>query len=125
MNRSDSKKIALQQALNIKESLRFDNAPQAYSDSLETVVQFALRRLNVTKKLSAPSKESSNTIIKELKRNEFTQVMGEPTHMQGGIIDHLYIRQPEAYKDVEITYNLFAVLYSKVYNCNIPFCMVE
>ena len=45
--------------------------------------------------------ESSNTIIKELKRNDFTQVIGEPTHMQGGIIDHLYIRQPEAYKVVE------------------------
>ena len=70
MNRSDSKKIALQQALNIKESLRFDNEPQAYSDSLETVVQFALRRLNVTKKLSAPSKESSNTIIHYLDYND-------------------------------------------------------
>ena len=54
-----------------------------------------------------------------MKRNDFAQVMGEPTHMQGGIIDHLYIRQPEAYNDVEITYDLFAPFYSDHFGINV------
>ena len=38
--------------------------------------------------------------------------MDEPTHMQGGIIDHLYIHCPDTYKDVVITSDLIAPFYS-------------
>ena len=46
--------------------------------------------------------DSNNVIIKELLKTNFTQMIDEPTHMQGGIIDHLYVRCPTNYYGIEI-----------------------
>ena len=56
--------------------------------------------------------DSNNVIITALQRLKFTQVIDQPTHIQGGIIDHLYIRQPHIYREVEIISDLVAAFYS-------------
>ena len=56
--------------------------------------------------------ESGNLIINELLKMHFIQMIEEPTHTQGGIIDHLYIRGPAAYSDVRIESDLIAPFYT-------------
>ena len=41
-----------------------------------------------------------------------SECVKQPTHIQGGIIDHLYIRQPHIYREVEIISDLVAAFYS-------------
>ena len=63
--------------------------------------------------------ESSNIIIKELHRLCFKQMMDEPTHMQGGIIDHLYIYCPPFYKNVLIKSSLISAFYTDHFGIHI------
>ena len=63
--------------------------------------------------------ESNNIIIKELHRLGFKQMMDEPTHMQGGIIDHLYIYCPPFYKDVVIKSTLISAFYTDHFGIHI------
>ena len=56
--------------------------------------------------------DANNVIVTALQRLKFTQVIDQPTHTQGGIIDHLYIRQPHIYRKVEIISDLVAAFYS-------------
>ena len=63
--------------------------------------------------------ESNNMIIKELHRLNFKQMMDEPTHTQGGIIDHLYIYCPHFYKGVKINSNLITAFYTDHFGVHI------
>ena len=57
-------------------------------------------------------KENANIIISGLKNMNFLQLIDEPTHTNGGIIDHLYIYRPAEFHDVIINWELFAPFYS-------------
>ena len=46
-------------------------------------------------------------------------MMDEPTHTQGGIIDHLYIYCPHFYKDVKINSTLISAFYTDHYGIHI------
>ena len=63
--------------------------------------------------------ESNHIIIKELHRLNFTQMMDEPTHTQGGIIDHLYIYCPHFYKEVKINSTLISAFYTDLFGIQI------
>ena len=63
--------------------------------------------------------ESNHIIIKELHRLNFKQMMDEPTHTQGGIIDHLYIYCPHLYKDVKINSTLISAFYTDHFGIHI------
>ena len=57
-------------------------------------------------------KQSNNIILKQLKNMNFMQMIDYPTHMQGGIIDHLYIYCPKTHNDVLIESDLISPFYS-------------
>ena len=69
--------------------------------------------------------DSNNVIINALQRLKFTQFIDQPTHIQGGIIDHLYMRQPHIYREVEIISDLVAVFYSDHIGIQITFLKNE
>ena len=57
-------------------------------------------------------KQSNNVILKELRDMKFTQMIDYPTHVQGGIIDHLHVFCPKTYNNVMIESDLIAPFYS-------------
>ena len=56
--------------------------------------------------------ETSHFIIQELLNMNFTQQIDHPTHINGGIIDHLYLYWPEDYEDVIITWEFIGPFYA-------------
>ena len=61
----------------------------------------------------------THNIVSELLSMNFTQLIDHPTHMDGGIIDHLYLYKPSIYEDVKIEWSLFAPFYSDHYGISI------
>ena len=64
-------------------------------------------------------KQSRHLIIQELKKMMFDQKIETPTHVQGGIIDHLYIYYPQEFKDVLISYETVAAFYTDHFGISI------
>ena len=64
-------------------------------------------------------KQSRHLIIQELKKMKFEQKIETPTHVQGGIIDHLYIYYPQGFKDVLISYETVAAFYTDHFGISI------
>lgn len=56
--------------------------------------------------------ETGNMIIDELLKMHFIQMIDEPTHAPGGIIDYLYIRGTAAYSNLRLESDLIAPFYT-------------
>ena len=54
----------------------------------------------------------NHTLVNELLKLNFSQLIDQPTHRDGGIIDHLYMYRPLEFSDVLITWELFCPFYS-------------
>ena len=46
--------------------------------------------------------DRNNNLIKNLEDNGFDQYVKEATHIQGGLIDHVYVKQGSTVVDVDV-----------------------
>merc|ERR1712115_19786 len=49
----------------------------------------------------------------------FNQLIDQPTHKDGGIIDHLYLFKPQKYEEIAIKWELFSPFYSDHFGISI------
>lgn len=76
--------------------------------------------------------ESRHFLISEILKMNFNQLIDQPTHHDGGIIDYLFLYRPTFFKEVIISYELFCPFYSDHFGISIslnkqdnPFLMME
>ena len=52
------------------------------------------------------TKNNPHMVLQYLKNNNFHQLVDTPTHSRGGLIDHFYIRKPNAFENVVVNWHL-------------------